>query len=284
MAERHPAVAVALLWSVEQNNPALLPSCWPAQNLRRRRCRHRRDSRGRSLLVHLASRPTLSASRHRPRAARWRRLGPDGLNLLVITLDTTRADRIGAYGYNASRRRPRPPGARGCPVRPDHGGGAADAAGALQHLHGALPAGARRARQRRLLPLAQADDAGHGAEGARSRTGAVVGCVRPRREMGTQPGLRAPTWTSSNCPKYAGFGLGEMQRPANEVVDRAMPWLEKVKGQRFFAWLHFYDPHTPYEPPEPFAIALRRAPVPRRDRLHRLADRPRGRRSSSATA
>ncbi len=31
-----------------------------------------------------------------------------------------------------------------------------------------------------------------------------------------------------------------------------MPWLEKVKGGRFFAWLHFYDPHSPYEPPEPF--------------------------------
>ena len=48
-----------------------------------------------------------------------------------------------------------------------------------------------------------------------------------------------------------GLG-GAVQRPANEVVDRALPWLEKVKDRRFFAWLHFYDPHAPYEPPEPF--------------------------------
>jgi choline-sulfatase len=48
-----------------------------------------------------------------------------------------------------------------------------------------------------------------------------------------------------------GLG-GAVQRPANDVVDRAMPWLEKVKDRRFFAWLHFYDAHTPYDPPEPY--------------------------------
>jgi tetratricopeptide (TPR) repeat protein len=52
--------------------------------------------------------------------------------------------------------------------------------------------------------------------------------------------------------KSRGRSLGEIQRPANEVVDKALPWIESVKDQPFFAWLHFYDPHTPYAPPEPY--------------------------------
>jgi len=49
-----------------------------------------------------------------------------------------------------------------------------------------------------------------------------------------------------------GRSLGDIQRPANEVADKALPWIDSVKDRRFFAWLHFYDPHTPYEPPEPY--------------------------------
>jgi tetratricopeptide (TPR) repeat protein len=52
--------------------------------------------------------------------------------------------------------------------------------------------------------------------------------------------------------KSRGRSLGEIQRPANEVVDKALPWMDSVKEQPFFAWLHFYDPHTPYAPPEPY--------------------------------
>ena len=43
-----------------------------------------------------------------------------------------------------------------------------------------------------------------------------------------------------------------MQRRANEVVDAALAWLEGRTKEPFFAWIHLYDPHTPYEPPEPF--------------------------------
>ena len=43
-----------------------------------------------------------------------------------------------------------------------------------------------------------------------------------------------------------------MSRPGNEVVDSALTWLEGHAGSRFFAWVHLYDPHTPYAPPEPF--------------------------------
>jgi len=53
--------------------------------------------------------------------------------------------------------------------------------------------------------------------------------------------------------RFEKISLGEVQRPANEVVDEAIGWLDKNKDRKFFAWIHLYDPHTPYAPPEPFS-------------------------------
>ena len=44
-----------------------------------------------------------------------------------------------------------------------------------------------------------------------------------------------------------------LERPGGETTDVAIEWLEKNKDKRFFFFLHYYDPHTKYEPPEPFA-------------------------------
>ncbi|NTU51868.1 MAG: sulfatase-like hydrolase/transferase, partial [Candidatus Aminicenantes bacterium] len=46
--------------------------------------------------------------------------------------------------------------------------------------------------------------------------------------------------------------LGAIQRPANQVMDSALGWLDGRKDRPFFAWIHLYDPHLPYEPPEPY--------------------------------
>ncbi|HEX3127878.1 MAG TPA: sulfatase-like hydrolase/transferase [Thermoanaerobaculia bacterium] len=48
-------------------------------------------------------------------------------------------------------------------------------------------------------------------------------------------------------------GLGGLQRPGTETLDRARSWLESVKDGPFFLFFHLYEPHTPYEPAEPFA-------------------------------
>ena len=45
------------------------------------------------------------------------------------------------------------------------------------------------------------------------------------------------------------FAYGE--RKAEEVLDKALAWLKDQKSP-WFVWMHFYDPHDPYEPPEPF--------------------------------
>lgn len=52
--------------------------------------------------------------------------------------------------------------------------------------------------------------------------------------------------------KYKTISLGQVQRPGNEVMDQVLPWIEQHKQERFFSWIHLYDPHTPYEPPAPF--------------------------------
>lgn len=51
--------------------------------------------------------------------------------------------------------------------------------------------------------------------------------------------------------------LGNVERRADETVSRVLDWF-KGRSQSgtatrpFFVWLHLYDPHWPYEPPEPF--------------------------------
>ena len=50
---------------------------------------------------------------------------------------------------------------------------------------------------------------------------------------------------------------GNIQRRADETIDRLLTWLRSRKagregGQPFFVWLHLYDPHSDYNPPEPF--------------------------------
>ena len=60
-----------------------------------------------------------------------------------------------------------------------------------------------------------------------------------------------------------GAALGESQRPGTVTTARAIEWLEGIAGpgspdgKPFFLFLHLYEPHTPYEPPEPFASRYR---------------------------
>jgi len=62
----------------------------------------------------------------------------------------------------------------------------------------------------------------------------------------------------------AGANLGSVQRPGPETIAHALEWLDetaasgdggaagRTTGSPFFLWLHLFDPHDPYEPPEPF--------------------------------
>lgn len=50
------------------------------------------------------------------------------------------------------------------------------------------------------------------------------------------------------------------ERTAREVVEAFLPWLAANADEKFFAWVHFYDPHLPYDPPSPFKEKLSRSP------------------------
>ena len=179
-------------------------------------------------------------------------VGPDGMNLLVITLDTTRADRIGAYGYEGVETPAIDRLAREgvlfehtmaaapltCPAHcsiftskfpPDHG--VRDNGGFFLSP-----------KQLTLATLLKRRG---------FQTGAVVAAYVLDHKWGIGQGF--DTYVDEfEMAESRGVGIGDIRRPGNEVVDRALPWLEKVKHQRFFAWLHFYDPHAPYTEPEPF--------------------------------
>ena len=50
------------------------------------------------------------------------------------------------------------------------------------------------------------------------------------------------------------------ERPASEVVSAALKWYAQNTGHPRFLWVHLYDCHAPYRPPEPFASQYRGEP------------------------
>jgi arylsulfatase A-like enzyme/Tfp pilus assembly protein PilF len=176
----------------------------------------------------------------------------DPLNLLVITLDTTRADRIGAYGYQAIETpvidRLAAEGvlfeqvmATAPLTLPAH---CSIFTGRFPPEHGVRDNGGFFLSPQQPTLATMLKRRGF-------TTGAVVAAYVLDGKWGLNQGF--DTYVDDfDLTKVGGFALGDIRRPGNEVVDRALSWLEKVKDRRFFAWLHFYDPHSPYDPPEPF--------------------------------
>ncbi len=48
------------------------------------------------------------------------------------------------------------------------------------------------------------------------------------------------------------ISLGEVQKRAGPVLHDAREWISEHNKEKFFCWIHLYDPHTPYDPPSPF--------------------------------
>jgi arylsulfatase A-like enzyme/Tfp pilus assembly protein PilF len=78
------------------------------------------------------------------------------------------------------------------------------------------------------------------------RTAAFVSGFPLARTFGLAPGFE--TYDDE-------FGAGKAERSARATTDRALAYLNKnspAAGHPLFLWVHYYDPHDPYEPPEPF--------------------------------
>jgi arylsulfatase A-like enzyme len=64
-----------------------------------------------------------------------------------------------------------------------------------------------------------------------------------------------------NNPSGLGQGFEELRLPwgqftAELAVDQAVEWVQEVDGP-FFLWLHLFDPHTPHTPPAPYSLGQR---------------------------
>ena len=81
-------------------------------------------------------------------------------------------------------------------------------------------------------------------------TGAAVSAYVLRAGTGIGDGF--DFYDDKMVVPFGTDALGRVQRPGGETAAIASRWLEGVKGQPFFLFFHTYEPHAPYEPPEPF--------------------------------
>jgi arylsulfatase A-like enzyme len=81
------------------------------------------------------------------------------------------------------------------------------------------------------------------------RTGAFVGSVVLDPDRGLKQGFEQYTGLNGDNRQT----LDRRQRRADQVIADAIQWLDTIGESRFFLWAHLYDPHLPYDPPEPYA-------------------------------
>src|SRR4051812_5913747 len=179
---------------------------------------------------------------------------PSARNLLTITIDTLRADRVGAYGYTAAH----------TPTldRLAHDGvlfthayatapitltsHASLMTGRYPPGHGARHNGVRLDLKTPTL----ADKLGE----AGFATAAFIAAFPLDRRFGLIKGFQ--TYGDRMPPSRDGRAINE--RPGREVVDDALAWLAAhtdsrgtpgTPGTRFFLWVHLFEPHAPYGNP-----------------------------------
>jgi len=188
-----------------------------------------------------------------PRKMDFTRLrGGRDYNVVLVTLDTTRADRLGCYGFRniktptldmlASRGIKFEKCFSTTPLTlPAH---TSIMTGTLPQFHGVRDNGGF------IVPPEIKTMAELFKEKGYS-TSAFVAAYVLDSQWGLNQGFDI-YFDNFDLSKFERISLGTVQRPANEVIDQALPWLESNKSRKFFTWIHLYDPHTPYEPPPPY--------------------------------
>lgn len=177
--------------------------------------------------------------------------------VLLITVDTLRADHVGAYGALGAHTPRMDTIAEGgvrfaaaispAPLTlPSH---ATLLTGREPPAHGLRHNGVHR------LPDEVPTLAEHlGAAGY--ATAAVVGALVLDRRFGLARGF---DHYDDEMGSRRSDTVGYAERRAEQVVDAALGWLDGAP-RRWFLWVHFYDPHAAYDPPRGFASAFARRP------------------------
>ena len=81
-------------------------------------------------------------------------------------------------------------------------------------------------------------------------TGAAVSAFVLRKETGIARGF--DFYNDEVDPLGNDRMIGRVQRDGRETLHALEKWLDDRTGKPFFAFLHLYEPHTPYTPPEPY--------------------------------
>ena len=87
-------------------------------------------------------------------------------------------------------------------------------------------------------------------------TGAVVSAFVLDRSWGLNRGFDYYD-DAFSAETFQKKDIGLVDRRAGESVSHAIAWLKRTPHRPFFLWLHLYDPHSPYDPPEPFHTRYR---------------------------
>ena len=195
---------------------------------------------GLALVYFLALAPARNPLRLPPKAS---------MNVLLITLDTTRSDHLGCYGDARAKTPALDALAAGgvrfsrvyCPAPltlPSH---TSILTGLYPLKHGVrnnghtLPDG--------IPTLAEI------LKGQGYATAAFVSSFSVDSRFGIGRGFDVYDDTFQAKQSLKGMNA---QRRAAETFDRFSRWLDKAPAGRFFCWVHYYDPHLPYDPPSPY--------------------------------
>jgi choline-sulfatase len=175
---------------------------------------------------------------------------PRPSNLVIITLDTTRADRLPAYGFASVRTPAIDRLARTGVVFEDAESVAPLTLTAHTSLFTGLYPPHHGVRDNVDAPLGAAHATLAGILHARGfRTGAFVGSMVLAADRGLARGFDVYDDGGTQG------GPGPRRRSATEVVDDAQRWIDGLDGEPFFLWVHLYDVHAPQAPPLEFRRA-----------------------------
>jgi arylsulfatase A-like enzyme/Tfp pilus assembly protein PilF len=173
-------------------------------------------------------------------------------NVVLITIDTLRADHVGCYGYTRIK-------------TPNIDGLAADGArferafavvpvtlpshttmltGTYPMLSGMHDFSANKLSSTQPTMASVLKQSGYA-------TGAVIAAAVLDSRFGLNQGFDF-YYDHFDFSRLNEANLDEMERPGNVVADVALDWVEKNWQKKFFLWMHLYDPHYPYNPPEPY--------------------------------
>ncbi|HEX6639717.1 MAG TPA: sulfatase-like hydrolase/transferase [Thermoanaerobaculia bacterium] len=158
-------------------------------------------------------------------------------SILLVTLDTTRADAIGADtpAFNALA-------ARGTRFLYAYAAVPQTLPSHASMMTGLYPGGHGVHENARFLATTHPLLA-EKLHAAGYRTAAFVSAFAVAKRFGLGRGFDVYD---------EDFGADRAERPAKETTDRALAYLQSASGEPQFLWVHYYDPHYPYTPPEPY--------------------------------